>query len=309
MSGFLRVPRLAAALSIAALSIGCSFVEPPVTIGEGIENVILLSVDAVGRDALSSEALPALDRLASRAVVFENAFSVASWTLPSHASLLTSLYPDRHGAFRAGRRLSKDQTTLEKLLHAAGYETVAFTGGGYISGSYGFGRGFDRYDGWVTSKSFRPELRLPRNGSSDGRLFDRAIAYLEDVGDDDSPFFLLLHTYYVHDYFKQIRGNEIDESFKPCLTDVSRCSSEEWRALRGLCRERLRGFDRGLSRLVETLERTGLFESTLFILTSDHGEGFEPERGRVHHGGRLHRDQLHVPPVFRRSAFGAANFR
>jgi len=298
MSGYRRALRLAAALSIAALSTGCSFVGTPVAVGEGIENVILLSVDTVGKDALSSEALPALDGLASRAVVFDNAFSAASWTLPSHASLLTALYPDRHGAFRAGRRLSKDQTTLEKLLHAAGYETVAFTGGGYMSGAYGFGRGFDRYDGWVASKSWRPELRLPWNGTRDGRLFDRAIAYLENVGDDDPPFFLLLHTYYVHDYFKNERGNETDESLKPCLADASRCSLEQWRELRALYREKLRGFDRGLSRLVATLERTHLFESTLFVLTSDHGEGFDPENGRIHHGGRLDPGQLHVPLMF-----------
>lgn len=145
----------------------------------------------------------------------------------------------------------------------SGFAPYGFTGGGFLNGFFGFGKGFDRYNGWTAVRGWRPQLRLHQAGSEDGRLFDRAVTYLRDVGREDRRFFLFLHTYFVHDYY----GVDEDEELKPCV----------------------------LGRLLDALDETGLAESTLFFVLSDHGEGFEPERGRIHHGGRLHEDVIRIP--------------
>ena len=258
--------------------------------------MIVLSVDALTRRALSTydpaaKELPQLDRFSRGALVFTNAFTSASWTLPAHASLFTGLYPDRHGLVRPGKKMAKDQRTLTTLLHERGFETVAFTGGGFLSGSFGFGKSFERYDGWTSSRGWRPSLRLHRAGSEDGALFDRAVAYLRDIGKGDRPFLLFLHTYYVHDYYKFDENEELKE----CVLGVKVCSPAIWEDLKERYDQRLREFDDGFGRLLAALERTGLDDSTLLIVLSDHGEGFEPERSRIHHAGRLQEDVLRIP--------------
>jgi len=285
------VPLLAPLLSLGQ---SCSLFEP--SPGAGVENVIVLSVDALTRRALSAydpaaKELPHLDRFSQGAVVFTNAFTSASWTLPAHASLFTGLYPDRHGLVRPGKKLTKDQKTLATLLHERRFETVGFTGGGFLSGSFGFGKGFERYDGWTASRGWRPSVRLHQAGSEDGNLFDRAVAYLRDVGKGDRPFFLFLHTYYVHDYYKFDENDELTE----CILGVKPCSPAVWDDLKGRYDQRLRDFDEGFGRLLAAMEKKGLDESTLLIVLSDHGEGFAPERGRIHHAGRLQEDVLRIP--------------
>lgn len=285
------VPVLA---TVVFLGQGCSLLDS--SPGAGVENVIVLSVDALSRRALSTydptaQELPHLDRFSRGASVFTNAFTSASWTLPAHASLFTGLYPDRHGLVRPGKKLAKDQKTLATLLHQRGFETVAFTGGGFLSGSFGFGNGFERYDGWTASRGWRPSLRLHQAGSEDGVLFDRAVAYLRNVGRGDRPFFLFLHTYHVHDYYKF----DANEELKECVLGVKSCPPAVWEDLKGRYDERLRGFDEGFGRLLAAMERTGLAESTLLIVLSDHGEGFDPQRGRIHHAGRLQEDVIRIP--------------
>jgi arylsulfatase A-like enzyme len=285
-------PTIAFALA-SSLASGCLFAPSP---RANVQNVIVLSVDALSVDALrpyndGAEALPHFDRFARGAIVFQQAFTSASWTLPAHASLFTGLYPDRHGVVRPGKRLGDDQATLASLLREEGLETVAFTGGNFLSASFGLSRGFDRYDGWTATRPWRPQLRLHQGGSEDGELFDRAIAYLRDVGREKRRFFLFLHTYFVHDYY------EVDGNYElaRCVLGQKPCGSDVWEELRARYRQRLVGFDERFGRLLEALEETGLRDSTLLIVLSDHGEGFDPEGGRIHHGGRLHQDLIRIP--------------
>src|SRR5438093_12445132 len=125
-------------------SLGCTRATPP--------NVVIVSVDTLNRDALRAFApaapeLPGFDALARASVRFSEALATASWTLPSHASLLTGLYPDRHGATDRRLRLGEGVPTLAKELKRAGYETVAFTGGGYLDLPNGLAKSFAQYYG------------------------------------------------------------------------------------------------------------------------------------------------------------------
>jgi len=174
-------------------------------------NVVPISVDTLGRGSLrpfrrDAAELPNLDGFAHRSVIFESALSPAAWTLSAHASLLTGVYPDRHGATDPRRRIAPKRPTLAQELRQAGLETGAFTDGGYVDRRFGFAAGFDRYDNWGRDPDRRPGLSVPRGGAPDPQpgstLFDRPIDHLAQRHLGDPPFFLFLRTYAVHDHFR-----------------------------------------------------------------------------------------------------------
>lgn len=275
-------------------------------------DVVILSIDSLSRDVLPGYGgegadAPTLERLASRSLRFANAYSTASWTLPAHASLLTGLYPDRHGATDPRVLLAAALPRLAPRLREAGYSTVAFTDGAYLDWRYGFGEGFERYDDFVEPTG--PAIEVPRGGlpheEKGTALFDRAIAYLESrSADDERPLFLFLHTYSVHDYFRLhawatawAPAGELRETdgYLRCLLGLETCSDRDWEVLRTLYAAEVAHLDLGVARLLDALERTGRADDTLLIFLSDHGESFDRARGRLHHGGRLHQDQLRIP--------------
>ena len=141
----------------------------------GSPNIILITMDTVRTDHLSCYGYqrlttPNLDRFSQEGVVFKNAYATNSWTLPSHASIFTGLYPSKHGADHtsdslhgeAGQKqeyldwyellsrnftkLSKEHQTLAEILSAGGYRTAGIIGGIFCSSIFGLSRGFDYYD-------------------------------------------------------------------------------------------------------------------------------------------------------------------
>lgn len=263
-------------------------------------NVILISIDTLRRDALraydsAAPALPALERLVAESVRFENAYSSASWTLPAHASLLTGLYPDRHGATDRRVTLAQGLETLAARFAGVGYETAALTGGGFLDAKYGLGRGFEHYAAKTHEKQEPAE-------SAEG-LLARVEEYLARRA-DERPLFLFLHTYAVHNYY-DARAEAVAQSgqtlqgrrkaYVDCVLGRTHCAAEAWDELRALYRAELELLDQTFARLRSALEGAGLWQDSYVVLLSDHGEGFEPERQRIHHGGRLHADQLRIP--------------
>lgn len=274
-------------------------------------NIVMISVDTLRPDSLrvynrAASRHPSIDALGRRGYVFERAYSAASWTLPAHASLFTALYSDRHGAVR-GRSSIGNVSSFVEALHASGYQTVGFTDGGYVSAHFGFARGFENYDAWAVADSPLSPDSLPRAGrhnydTNDG-LFDRAKAFLT-ARDDRRPLFLFLHTYAVHDYFREWKPGMPEGQPQPtpraqkslqCLVGKTSCTVEEWRDLEARYESSVGHLDREIASLLQLIDEKLGRDRTFIVLLSDHGEGFDHERGRIHHGGRLHRDQLHVP--------------
>ncbi|HEX6884219.1 MAG TPA: sulfatase [Planctomycetota bacterium] len=137
--------------ALALLLAACSRGPRPTT------SVLLVSLDSVRADFLGcyGAALPHapgrtpsahLDRLAAEGVLYENARSTTSWTLPAHATLFTGLPELVHGVEQDGQRLPEELATLAERLRAAGYRTYGVYSGPYLAPSYGFGRGFERYE-------------------------------------------------------------------------------------------------------------------------------------------------------------------
>ncbi len=154
-------------------------------------NVVLVSIDNLGAAHVGAygyerDTTPFLDELAAGGVVFEEAVAQATWTLPSHSSMLSSRFVSGHGVWNPERRFPSQPALLPEELRAAGFATAAFTSCLFVSELYGLDRGFDLM---VTEE-------VPAR-----KLSKRVLAHLRELGDE--PFFLFLHFYDVHQPFDE----------------------------------------------------------------------------------------------------------
>ena len=288
-----NAPELDVRLSQAA-SVGAEFVRlkrsgkklsqgpPP---GYRGTNVFLLSVDTLRADHLSCYGYerptsPAIDQLAREGALFEHAWSPTSWTLPAHMSLFTALYPSFHKLEKAGIigniRLSDSVPMLTELLQASGYTTAGFSAHGYMSAEWGFDRGFDFYESYVTDAR---------------RQSDRLLLWLEwhafhvSRGLIPPSFFLFAHYFDPHGKSKGKRfTNDVrpgDPGYRIAFYDSA-----------------IHFADAQLKRVFDALQDAGWAESTLVILVSDHGEELG-EHGAFGHKSTLYRELLRVPLVIR----------
>ena len=123
----------------------------------GKYNLLLISIDTLRADHLrcygyNQDTSPHLDRLAREGVLFENLTSASSWTVPSHMSMFTALYPSVHGVQTIGNHLGEGVPTLAQCLAKAGYLTQAFVLGPALDHRFGFSRGFQFYDDFTAAR-------------------------------------------------------------------------------------------------------------------------------------------------------------
>ena len=284
----------------AALALALGACAPAVHDGP---NVLFVLVDTLRADRLEAyggtgDLTPRLDRLAEESLVFEQAWSTTSWTLPSMATLLTSNHGGQHGAWLAGVPLGSGIDTLPEVFRAHGYRTAAFTGGGWMSRELGLGRGFELFEDDVEPIE---------------EAVERVRTYVTEAGDE--PWFLLLHTYEVHAPYAP--PAEVAENLRAAHPEVlSELSTDPLdfqqavaenggvvpdgvaRALESMYDAEVRHADRVLGELVEWLRERGALEDTLLIVTSDHGEEFG-EHGVLGHSDSLYAEQLRVPWLMR----------
>jgi arylsulfatase A-like enzyme len=271
-------------------------------------NVILISIDTLRADHLgvygyAPPTSPNIDRMAAAGTVFRNFVASSSWTLPSHASMLTGLDPQRHGAvqFLLFGPLPAELDMLAELLWDRGYETGGFVGGGYVGNYWNFGQGFDRYkenmvSQWADSDTLQWSV-------------DQAKTWMEER--HGRPFFLFLHTYQVH--MPYTPPPPFDTAFDPeyrgpnarglTMTDLrtlQRTSDVDARFLRhmeALYDGEIRAMDATLGDLIEFLRTSGLARNTCVIFTSDHGEEFREHGGLFHRQAKLYEELVHVPLI------------
>jgi arylsulfatase A-like enzyme len=251
-------------------------------------NVLLVSLDTLRARSLSAygcerATTPSLDTLmAAQGALFENASTPAPHTLPSHMSLFSGLYPHTHGVRNYMRKLHAKYRTLTEVLRAAGYATAAFTENGFLIAQAGFRRGFAVYH---ENKS--PNLHRPLGQIGD--TFGRGRAWLRWQG--NRPFFLFLHTYEVH--FPYVPPADYRSYFGRAGSLPPGPERD-----RLLYEQEIRYTDDHVRALLEELDDLGLADSTLVIVTSDHGEEFM-EHGRRRHGFQLYEESTRVPLLMR----------
>jgi arylsulfatase A-like enzyme len=264
---------------------------------------ILISIDTLRADHLGLYGYPRptspfLDSLARRATVFEEAYSQFPSTLVSHMSMLTGLYPREHAVAPPDSVLSPRVEMLPEVFQRDGFRTAGYTEGGYVSGRYGFRRGFDE----LVSHD-----RPPRGERQVEKTFRRGVRFLESLGPRDR-FFLFLHTYAVHTpYDAPRRYQELFwsgpppagaiEPTGPALTRWNLDGGSPPRPAVDLLRAQydagIRQTDEVLRGFFGELERLGLAGDVTVVITADHGEEFQ-DHGRFNHT-QLYRESLHVP--------------
>jgi arylsulfatase A-like enzyme len=272
----------------------------PLAAGATGRPIILVSLDTMRGDRLGALGYPKpltphLDALAREGVVFEQATSNAPWTLPSHASIFTSLLPFDHGATRETRPLRPSVSTLAERLRNAGYRTAAFTGGAYVSSGFGFGQGFEIYE--------------DRSEGAEG-IAAAALAWVRTV--KDQPFFIFVHTYEIH--FPYTHTQFVDESFlaqgkKPMtvkeLAALHRgklvLSSEDRRFESELYDGDVASADAIMGGMLEQMRHDGILDRAILVVLSDHGDDLwdHADYWSPGHGHSVYQELLHVPLIVR----------
>ena len=233
-------------------------------------------------------------------MVFPDALATAPWTLPSHASMFTGVYPPRHEARCSWAPFSRQLPTLAERLSSRGYDTVSFNGGGNIAGGFGFDRGFDVYRSF--GFGFGLDDRDAYRKSNPTLPIEKGIEWLDARTRGPTaterkrrPFFLFLHSYEPHSPYYDRRRDSFTSFRTLRRLQASRAPALLQKVLADY-EGGVHWADRAVGRLVARLEESGLLDKTIVVLTSDHGEGFL-EHGLLNHSVKLYPEFLHVPLV------------
>lgn len=274
------------ALLLAGLLAGCSSCasDPPLPAPPHRPNVLLVTLDTTRADRIGCYGFglahtAAIDGLASEGVRCSRALASAPVTAPSHASMLTGLYPPAHGVRDNGvHRLSDDVDTLAEVLARHGYETAAFVSATVLHHRYNLSQGFSTYDDDLWAED-SPAMFFIRERPG-ARTVDHAEAWLDawQAHHVERPFFAWVHLFDVH---QPHRPAPADALMAPTPYDAE-----------------ITGVDRQVGRLREVLERLGVLDDTLVIVTADHGESLG-EHGEDTHAIFVYESTIHVPLVFR----------
>ncbi len=290
-------------LTIVFIVVGCTLnackpVRKPV---QKNPHIVLITIDTLRADHLSSygyhrKTAPNIDRLARNGILFSNAISQSPWTLPSMASLHTSLYPSEHGAILNDTPIDKSVATIAESLKEAGYRTVGIVSHVFLSRKFGFDKGFDSFDqsnakghGGVTSKQL---TRLAVTAFKDNK---------------DKPVFLWVH--YFDPHFSYVRHPEFGfaSSYRGVLGKQipygrlikgreKQLTPEDVRYVSDVYDEEIAYTDKWIGKLIDEITTIKKMHKTVFVLTADHGEYFK-DRGRFGHGKDVFQELIHVPLV------------
>ena len=293
-------------------------------------NCILISMDAVRADhtslyGYSRETTPNLDQLAGSSTMWLKAYTQSPGTSGGHGAMLSGLYPISNGAYLNGFPLDAKVKTLAEVFADNDYATAAFINNWYLSPALGFGQGFDCFvDGGkaVILKDAHPAIFLrglvlyqvihrglvPPGAPSDAETAD-ALRWI--TWRRNHRFFILLHIMDPHSPYvapsdllgRFSSGGEtqpLDPGYINGLHDKSLSqplTSEEQRFLTDRYDEEILSADRKIGRVLEHLDRLGLRENTLVVVTADHGEVLDESAAKQFGHGTLDYGCLQVPLV------------
>jgi len=288
-------------------------------------NIVLITLDTTRADHLGAYGYakartPNIDHFASEGILYENAYATSSWTLPSHASILTGLLPMQHGAQAAPGRpvgrlsygvrpLSDRFTTLAERFREAGYRTGAVVGGPALGRELGVSQGFEIFE---DDLSGRNEVYVGKRAKDVANL---AIAMVSKFGGD--PFFLFVNFFDPHAPYRppppegrglpDLKDSPLPRSLLARLLAHEPARSpdelEDWerreiaKMIAGYDAE-IAYMDRHLGRLLAAIEAAPHRAGTFVVITGDHGESFG-EHNFFSHGAHLYEDNVRVPLIIR----------
>jgi choline-sulfatase len=232
-------------------------------------SILLVTLDTTRADAIGPEAegieTPAFNALAARGRRFRQAYATVPETLPSHASMMTGLYPAGHGIHENGRHLSAAPAVLAERLRQAGYRTAACVSSFVLARRFGLARGFDVYDDELSPQSVE-------RAAAETTM--RALAQLSEQ--PRQPLFLWIHYFDPHAPYTPPEPFRSRFAKKPYLGEVA-------------------SMDEQLGRLVKAFEEKAPGPVAVMV-AGDHGEGLG-DHGESQHGNLVYQSTMHVPLV------------
>lgn len=259
----MRGTRTVVALTVLAGLAGCSNA-PRERLNFVLVTLDTLRADRLGSYGYSAAETPHLDRLASEGARFEQAISPVPSTLPSHATILTGLFPRGHGVRDNGTfLLADDHVTVAELLSGAGYETAAFVSSFVIDSRFGLAQGFDTYF----------DLDEGSTERVGGETTERALEWLSRPR--QNPFFLWVHLYDPHAPFDAPEPYRSRFAERPYDGEITYT-------------------DAVVGEILDRLESLGAKENTLVMVVGDHGESLG-EHGEPYHSWFIYDATLKVP--------------
>jgi len=258
-------------------------------VGNGLElcaaevktSVILITVDTLRADRIESYGYkegrtPTSNSLAQEGVLFENVLVQTPITLPSHASILTGTYPFYHGVQDVVGRLRRDVPTLAEWFREKGYRTGAVVGSSVLLSQWGLDRGFEFYEDSFPMEGIR-QIDFSRVERPAERVISLSSAWVDEVR--AVPFFLWVHLYDPHDPYIPPEPFASDFRDRPYDGEIAYLESE-------------------LGRFFDRLKEWDLYDDTLIIFTSDHGESLG-EHDEKYHAYYLYDASLRVPLILK----------
>jgi arylsulfatase A-like enzyme len=298
----MRARRLAVLLLLIALGTGACRSQPPKPTDVVMIVVDTLRFDRLGKYGNANGLTPVLDRFADRGVRFDRAYATTSWTMPSVASLFTSRLPSQHKVSDFDSRLGDNEVTLAEDLAAAGFATAGFTANWRLTPELGYAQGFNTWRFFFTETKARGQV-----------LRESALAWLDASGKEGGhipPRFIYLQ--YMEPHVPLQAPPALQARFAPGVTaaEVTRLNAwalealpdgtllkaGELAQLMSMYDAEVAAVDEEIGRLFDALEKSGILEHALVIVTADHGEEFL-EHGIFGHGHNLFNTTVRVPLI------------
>jgi arylsulfatase A-like enzyme len=273
-------------------------------------NVVLVILDTLRADALGCyndaypDLSPEIDALARQGVRFRDVTAQSSWTRPSMGSLLTSVYPRTLGIHREKWDVLPDAfVTLAEALQAGGYETAGITANPNLNKVFNFHQGFDTYVesavvwDWMRPAAGQKQVGRKQTLPDSQRILQRMLEHAR-TRKSDRPLYMQIVLMEVHEGWKLVRP-EFQKNYRGLVG-----------APRGYW-DGVRQVSHDVGRFVEEIAALPGWANTLFVITSDHGQGLGDHPAVTRswgHGLLLYESQVKVPLILYRPPAESALF-
>ena len=248
-------------------------------INKNMPNILLISIDTCRADYLgcygyNRPTTPQIDDITRQGMLFQRAQTTVPMTLPAHCSMLSGLYPPTHGVRdNLGYSLDDSYVTIAELLKDYGFTTCGIVSSIVLDKKFGTHQGFDEYyDTFYPGPDGKPrDERTGQNASDLAQQFLRQ--------HKTNPFFLFLH------YFDPHLEYEPPEPFATQFAD-------------NLYAGEIAYTDQCIGKVIDTLKKLDLYDSTMIVIVGDHGEGLG-DHGEASHEYFIYQSTIHIPFIIK----------
>ena len=288
-------------------------------------NVVLIVLDTTRADYFScygfpKRTTPRMDQLAAEGARYASAYATDFWTLPSHATILTGLYPTAAGATSTTGHLPASVTTLAERFRDAGYATGGVVCNGWLSIERGFGQGFADYvEMWRKENSLKLLAGVEDVGYPSA---ERVASWIDEQAPGEAPLFLFYNINLAHLPYRpapRLRTRFLAAGRPPervrelmkikdewdYIVGALQLDSSDLETMRELYAGSIAELDECVGEVIDALRRNGILDETLVVITSDHGENLG-DHDMLGHVLSMYDTTLHVPLIMRYPARFAA---